>query len=322
MDIWNPNVVGMDAHRNDDDESYTDSVTNGSWTGRMRARKAMEEPKPSDKVDQRLDPRFGSASTRNVAKNNDEGMSVADRVFNSVQGQQQAAMSDAQEGFKKFAKDDPNSTAIGLGVAGALCGALVLGPIGFVLGAASVGVGYKVTQMPEKDRTEVKSKAATAMQQFQESAVAAHESLSNSCAAACGPSQKDDDVSADNAKMMARGSGAQYGVPVPSGTSPIREMNPMGMNLKVSNMNPMPQDLQKGIEEKAKVIRTVRQIRRITAACRRMGRITPVGQIHSLDPALHPRAWLDVMASAWTSRDEKNEAMEEVLLLAKDKVRC
>ena len=51
-----------------------------------------------------------------------------------------------------------------------------------------------------------------------------------------------------------------------------------------------------------------------------MGRITPVGQIHSLDPALHPRAWLDVMSCNWTSREEKNEAMEEILLLAKDKV--
>jgi hypothetical protein len=29
---------------------------------------------------------------------------------------------------------------------------------------------------------------------------------------------------------------------------------------------------------------------------------------------------LDVMASAHTSREEKNEAMEEILILAKDKV--
>ena len=49
------------------------------------------------------------------------------------------------------------------------------------------------------------------------------------------------------------------------------------------------------------------------------GRIVPVNQIHSLDPAVQPRAWLDVMASILTTRDEKNEAMEEVLILAKDK---
>ena len=51
-------------------------------------------------------------------------------------------------------------------------------------------------------------------------------------------------------------------------------------------------------------------------------RIVPVGQIHGLDPGAQPRAWVDVMASAITSEDEKNEAMEEILILAKDKRRA
>ena len=51
-----------------------------------------------------------------------------------------------------------------------------------------------------------------------------------------------------------------------------------------------------------------------------LGRVVPLSQIHSLRPSLQPRAWLDVMASAHTSRDDKNEAMEEILILAKDKV--
>ena len=59
--------------------------------------------------------------------------------------------------------------------------------------------------------------------------------------------------------------------------------------------------------------------RRLVPSCRRMLRITPVNQIHSVDPSLHPRAWLDAMTSAWTSREEKNETMEEILILAKDK---
>ena len=59
--------------------------------------------------------------------------------------------------------------------------------------------------------------------------------------------------------------------------------------------------------------------RRLVPACCRMERICPLNQIHSLDPSLHPRAWLDVMTSAWTSREEKNEAMEEILILTKDK---
>jgi len=47
-----------------------------------------------------------------------------------------------------------------------------------------------------------------------------------------------------------------------------------------------------------------------------------VSQIHALDPAAQPRAWLDVLASADTSHDEKTEAMEEILILAKDKQRA
>jgi hypothetical protein len=47
-----------------------------------------------------------------------------------------------------------------------------------------------------------------------------------------------------------------------------------------------------------------------------------VSQIHGLDPSAQPRAWLDVLASADTSNDEKMEAMEEILILAKDKQRA
>ena len=50
------------------------------------------------------------------------------------------------------------------------------------------------------------------------------------------------------------------------------------------------------------------------------GRVVPLSQIHSLRPSLQPRAFLDVMASAHTTRDDKNEAMQEILILAKDKV--
>ena len=46
----------------------------------------------------------------------------------------------------------------------------------------------------------------------------------------------------------------------------------------------------------------------------------PVTQIHALEPQSQPKAWLDVMASANTTADEKNEALEEIVILAKDKV--
>uniref|UniRef100_A0A7S2UIG5 Uncharacterized protein n=1 Tax=Attheya septentrionalis TaxID=420275 RepID=A0A7S2UIG5_9STRA len=57
-------------------------------------------------------------------------------------------------------------------------------------------------------------------------------------------------------------------------------------------------------------------------ACMRKVRITPVNEIHALDPSLQPKAWLGVMASMNTTTDEKDEAMEEIMILAKDKDRA
>lgn len=72
------------------------------------------------------------------------------------------------------------------------------------------------------------------------------------------------------------------------------------------------------ISQKKSITRKISSYRKI-AACRKKVKIIPVGKIHSLDPSMQPRAWLDVMASLWTTRDEKNEAMEEILILSKDK---
>ena len=47
-----------------------------------------------------------------------------------------------------------------------------------------------------------------------------------------------------------------------------------------------------------------------------------MNQVHALDPAAQPRAWLEVLASSETLQDEKMEAMEEILILAKDKQRA
>ena len=52
------------------------------------------------------------------------------------------------------------------------------------------------------------------------------------------------------------------------------------------------------------------------------GTFTPVNMIYALNPTDQPRAWLDVLASAETSHDEKIEAMEEIMILAKDKSRA
>jgi hypothetical protein len=328
FDMRDQRVVERDLYREDDAESLTDSVTNGSWTGRMRARKAMEQTMSSDKMEQRTNnPMLASNYNNNDGFHyHDDNTSVANKVFTNVQKQQRAAMNDAQEGFNIFSTEDPKNTAIGLGVAGALCGAIVLGPMGMVLGAAGAGVGYKFSQMPEKERSEVKNKASSAMKKLHVSAMAANETLSSSCASACGNPQTNDNdngVAKNPAHFQSRSS---YPMPSPvvdrtSLITPRNDENPLGMKLKVSNVHIKPKDIVPSPSEQNTINPSrARQMRRMTPACRRVGRITPVGQIHSLDPALHPRAWLDVMASAWTSRDEKNEAMEEILLLAKDKV--
>jgi hypothetical protein len=53
-----------------------------------------------------------------------------------------------------------------------------------------------------------------------------------------------------------------------------------------------------------------------------IGQIIAVNHVHSLDPSEQPRAWLDVLASADTTYEEKMEATEEILILAKDKQRA
>ena len=335
IDLGHQSISEYDAQRDDDAESYTDSITNGSWTGRMRAQKAIEQTVESERVDQRIDPRVSSvASHKSLGHSQDDGMSITDRVFSTVQKQQKAAMTDAKEGLNTFAKEDPNTTAIGLGIAGALCGAIAFGPLGILVGAASAGAGYKFSHMPEDERSQVKTKASSAMHKLHKSAVSANDTISNTCVSACGNGADADadtkEKSKADEKRLSRSIGSSYVPNIPVGSvkdqgrmSPKREPNPMGMSLKVSNLNPIPQQHagpnQNGSDQIIHPTRA-RQIRRKLPACQRMGRITPVSQIHSLDPALHPRAWLDVMSSAWTSRDEKNEAMEEILLLSKDKV--
>jgi len=155
------------------------------------------------------------------------------------------------------------------------------------------------------------------VKKLQDSAVATNDALQNTCTTACGnPKEDEDGIPTYIVGQSPRPRGdafvvAESSAGVAEVQLPLQEPAPMGMALKVSNLNLNPQDLAPRIVTEQKA--APRKTRRIRSACCRMGRITPVIQIHSLDPALHPRAWLDVMASAWTSREEKNEAMEAIL---------
>lgn len=72
----------------------------------------------------------------------------------------------------------------GLVVAGTI-GCLMLGPVGLLVGAAAVGIGVGVMQIPEEQRAHVKDKAVKTVHQAKESALNASEVLSSSCAAGC-----------------------------------------------------------------------------------------------------------------------------------------
>lgn len=71
----------------------------------------------------------------------------------------------------------------GLGVAAAATvGCVVMGPVGLLVGAAAVGIGVGVLQIPAEQRRVMKEKATEAFKGAQESAMNCSESISNSCA--------------------------------------------------------------------------------------------------------------------------------------------
>lgn len=310
----------------DDDESYTD---NKSWTGRMRARKAAQEAMSVDQRINKADPRrvtVTSLKKGNRTEDIDDNISVTSRVIQNVERERKLAYADAKEGVNEvteIAKNDPAAAAVGAGVVTGLMGTIALGPIGVLIGAGIAGIGYKVAQLPEEERAEVGSKASTVAQKLHKSAVKANDFLSNQCAQACGEGQysstsrnQEDEIYSRKSDISSHIASNALRI---SRNSPVKETTLTPKNSQPPNSISISSSVELAEPASTVPANNKRMVRRITPACRRIGRITPVGQIHSLDPALHPRAWLDVMASAWTSKDEKNEAMEEILLLSKDK---
>jgi hypothetical protein len=57
--------------------------------------------------------------------------------------------------------------------------------VGLLVGAAAVGIGVGVMQIPEEQRVHVKNKAVKAVHQAHESAISASEAISTSCATSC-----------------------------------------------------------------------------------------------------------------------------------------
>ena len=70
-------------------------------------------------------------------------------------------------------------------VISATIGTLLLGPVGLLVGAAAVGIGVGIMQIPEEQRTNMKDKATVTLHKAHESALNASETLSSTCASSC-----------------------------------------------------------------------------------------------------------------------------------------
>jgi hypothetical protein len=79
---------------------------------------------------------------------------------------------------------DTPAMKMGAGVVGAATvGCIVLGPVGLLVGAAAVGIGVGVMQIPEKERTNLQAKAHKTFNDLHHKAFEVSDCLSSSCAA-------------------------------------------------------------------------------------------------------------------------------------------
>jgi len=221
------------------------------------------------------------------------------------------AQTDLQEGvteLRNMTMRDPSMPmAIGISAA-ALIGAFFLGPVGVVVGTAAVGLSVGIMQIPEAQRTHAVKK----LNEFLDST---YQSVCSTDTSPCVhpldgnitfPSNTGVGVSSTmnphlNLKDSPNSSNQQYTTndkeTVEGNSSPIHHPRILkdGGNGKV-------------FERQVMVLRK--------------NKILPLNQIHSLDPSKQPRAWLDVLASASSSIEEKSEAMEEIIIWSKDKVQA
>jgi len=231
----------------------------------------------------------------------------------------------------------PNKLAI-VGAAGAgTIGAVLLGPVGFLVGAASVGIGMGVMQIPQEQRNQVLRTAASSLENARGIACGVSNNISTQCARYSN-GQVDAESPEGNGLVLDEyfdqfctgfeeggDNAAHKGPDGPSSlagtTATTGAETEMQAGNAVGNFGDVfgeeHQSSPTSHSVGASLAATEDEDRRV--ACSRKGRVVPLSQIHSLRPSLQPRAWLDVMASAFTSQDEKSEAMEEILILAKDK---
>jgi len=296
-----------------------DSVTNGSWTGRMRARQAAEAM-VADTNSTKSRSQTDYENLYNTQRPQSSHNLLLPNKISSSNLLERNTIQDSVDKLRVMVEEDSSAVTFTLGVAGAMCGAILMGPVGIIIG---VGIGVGVTQVPEEHR----KKCA---KNLQESAEAANEIVLNRCGGMCWdsnvegePTGTDHNEIIDKSRITAGNGNSFQGS---KRSSPPRydfnggygRSHLTGGFAGASNQDSCQHDHAARIHNN--LAPAWIGTRQVAPACHRMDRITPVNQIHSLEPSLHPRLWLEVMANARTTLDEKNEAMEEILILAKDRL--
>lgn len=227
---------------------------------------------------------------------------------------------DDVEHYRKAVDTPVARTAAGVAIAATL-GCIIMGPVGLLVGAAAVGIGAGYMQIPEEQRQNMNQKAAEAIQNAKESALDASEKFSHGCAVSYRDSGISDHmpIEIENCCTNIAAFEDREKRNTTEETPEIIDESQRMDSRQHGGLSPLPNETRK-LPAPMLPMRT--RDKKEKVACLRKGPIIPVAQIHSLDPAAQPRAWLDVLASADTTLDEKMEALEEILILAKDKQRA
>jgi len=323
------NSIGSNNNRRIDDDERTfdygdrDDDSNGGTSYARRRREA-------DQRKARLTASSNNNNNNSNISNSNLGQSI--HQTGSTIGNNGEPMLLSKDDMEHLTMKDSPTLRLGAGVAAvATVGLCVGGPVGLLAGVAAGGLGFGFMQIPEEERKKIQATAEKAVANLQEKACDASEAMSASCI-----NTYQDSGVAEHVPHCLSSNIADHLVPnCPTGQTAKSENFTTGGTVNATQVNGAhtggannpehPSTIPTGpiMEQKAPPTMSHHErMRNKKVACLRNVRILPISQIHALEPSSQPRAWLDVVASANTSNEQKNEAMEEILLLAKDKRRA
>lgn len=324
--VFQNNINSNNRRIDDDDRTFDygdrDDDSNGG-TSYVRRRREVEQ-------------RRGRLTANDLNSNVPNGtleQSIHQAVSaNGNNGEPMLLTKDDMEHLMK--KDDSLIFRLTAGVvAVATVGLLISGPVGMLAGVAAGGLGMGFMRIPEEERKKIQERAEKGLNSLQEKACDASEVMSSSCI----NTYQDSGVAEHVPHCISSNIADQLVPSGPTGGTVKSENfgNAGGGTVNSAQINGIlagggnnPEHSSTSptgplVDQKAPSSMTHNErMRPKKVACLRNVRILPIAQIHGLEPSSQPRAWLDVVASANTSNDQKTEAMEEILLLAKDKRRA